>query len=256
MKNFVPLILAVLLGLAAVLAVSRLIKVQEDDSEATTAVVAAARDINEGEILTEDALMKKVVPTSSRPGNAIGWENASMLTGQKALHKIYNGDYVMNLNVGFARSMSTVIGEGEWAVAVTVEKNGIASVITPGDQVAIMGTFDYNSIAEDANTLASDLEAESRMVTMVLFPRVTILDMKQTGAEGVLLIVSLPPEQSEFLVTAQQRGPLHVALRRPGDDIALSRSDVPVVDHATTFEELLTGSKTFNLPNVPGPAVE
>ena len=53
MKNSIPLILAVVLGLAAVFAVGRVISSNIAQQEETIDVVAAQRDIPAGEILAD-----------------------------------------------------------------------------------------------------------------------------------------------------------------------------------------------------------
>ena len=60
MKNFIPLILAVLLGLAAVLAVGRLLQSRKQAAEKVTSVVAVARDVAAGDVLTAGSVMEKL----------------------------------------------------------------------------------------------------------------------------------------------------------------------------------------------------
>ncbi len=254
MKNFIPLILAVLFGLAAVLAVGRLLQSRKQAQEKTTVVVAVARDISAGEVLTSDAVMEKRVPVSARPAQAIFWPRSEMVIGQKALRSIAQGDYVLLSDVGLSRSMAEIVGEGEWAVSLTVPAGGIARIVQPGDEVAVIGSFRIRSQVKSAD-LAAAPEEVARTATLVLFPRVRVLDVGtlSTGGEATAgeLILALPPQQAQVLIAAQEKAHLTLALRRPGDEAAINRIDTGKVDDET-FDKLLQGLETFAMPNIPG----
>ena len=254
MKNFIPLVLAVLLGLAAVLAVGRLLQSRKQATEKTTTVVAVARDVAAGDVLTSDSVMEKKVPVSARPAQAIFWSRSEMVVGQKALRSIAQGDYVLLSDVGLSRSMADIVGEGEWAVSLTVPGGGIARIVQPGDEVAVIGTFKIKSQVKTAD-LAAAPEEIAREATAVLFPRVRVLDVGtlSSGGESTAgeLILALPPQQAQVLVAAQAKARLTLALRRPGDDAAINRLDTGMVDEAT-FDKLLQGLDSFVMPTIPG----
>ena len=254
MKNFIPLILAVLLGLAAVLAVGRLLQARKQAAEKTTTVVAVTRDVTAGEQLTTDSIMEKKVPVSARPAQAIFWTRAEMVVGQKALRSIAAGDYVLLSDVGLSRSMADIVGEGEWAVSLTVPAGGISRIVQPGDEVAVIGTFKIKSQVKTAD-LAAAPEEIAREATLVLFPRVRVLDVGSlsTGGEQTAgeLILALPPQQAQVLVAAQGKARLTLALRRPGDDAAINRIDTGLVNEET-FDKLLQGLEAFEMPKIPG----
>ena len=254
MKNFIPLILAVVLGLAAVMAVARLLKVQKTVAEKTTRVVAAARDVVAGDVLTADALREKVIPLSARPAQAIFWSRAETVVGQKVLRSIAQGDYVLLSDVGLSRSMAEIVGKGEWAVALAVPAGGIAKIVQPGDEVAVIATFKIEKEKASADQAAAP-EKETHEATLVLFPRVRVLDVGLTTGDGNAsgggdIILSLPPREAQVLVAAQREAEVTLALRRPGDDAAISRIDSGMVD-ASTFAKLLDGLKPVILPEVP-----
>ena len=254
MKNFIPLILAVLLGLAAVLAVGRLLQSRRKAEEKTTNVVAVTRDVTAGEVLTADSIMEKKVPVSARPAQAIFWPRSEMVIGQKALRSITQGDYVLLSDVGLSRSMADIVGEGEWAVSLTVPAGGIARIVQPGDEVAVIGTFKIKSQVKTAD-LAAAPEEISREATLVLFPRVRVLDVGtlSTGGEASAgeLILALPPQQAQVLIAAQNKARLTLALRRPGDESAINRIDTGMVGEET-FDKLLQGLQLFEMPTIPG----
>lgn len=257
MKNFIPLVLAVLLGLAAVLAVGRLLKERNKAKEKTTTVVAVARDVAAGDVLTADTIMKKEVPVSARPVQAIFWSRSEVVVGQKAMRAIAQGDYVLLSDVGLSRSMADIVGEGEWAVSLSVPQGGIARIVQPGDEVAVIGTFRISSQVKSAD-LSAGIKEVSKEATMVLFPRVRVLDVgalsstrggEETG--GGEIILALPPQQAQVLVAAQRKAQLTLALRRPGDEAAINRIDPGMVDEQT-FDNLLQGMESVRMPKVPG----
>ena len=84
MKNTIPLVFAVVFGLAAVFGVSRFIASRTAEAEKNYVdVVAAARDIvvKDGEIKAS-WIMKKKVEISSLPAKAILWTQANSVLGQ------------------------------------------------------------------------------------------------------------------------------------------------------------------------------
>ena len=254
MKNFIPLVIAVLLGLAAVLAVGRLLKERTRIDEKTLAVVAAARDIQKGDVLIDSTIMKKEVPVSAKPAQAIYWSRSDMVVGQKAMRSITQGDYVFLSDVGLSRSMGEIVGEGEWAVAMLAPSWGVGSVLQPGDEVAVIGTFEIK-----ASVKSADLEQQEQTVkkeaTLVLFPRVRILSVGEMGEErnsdSRQVIIALPPRQVQVLIAASRKATLQLALRRPGDEAAISRIDCGMVTEQT-FEDMLEGLEPVEMPRVPG----
>lgn len=231
MKNTIPLILAVLLGLAAVLAVSRIIATSSDKFEQTIKVVAASRDLNEGETISEGFIMPKEVPASAVPSQAIPWSRASMIIDQKVQQPISKGNYIFMQEVGLSQGMGNVVGEGEWAVAIQIADKAAASILQSGDEVAIIGTFSLKNGAQSAG--------QKNEVTMVLFPKVRILEVPQSkgrDAEGVIVVL-LPPQQAQALIAASRVAELVPVLRRTNDPTALNRMDVGMVT-AETFEQM------------------
>ncbi len=118
MKNCIPLVVAVVLGLAAVLAVGRLLRERRAKQEEIAQRVAAATAIKAGDILTESMIMKKTISVSAKPEQAIAWSRHAMVVGQRALRPVAQGDDLLLNDVAFSRSMNDIVGEGEWAVTL------------------------------------------------------------------------------------------------------------------------------------------
>ena len=259
MKNYMPLIFAVLLGLAAVAGVSRLLSERKQASESQVYLVAAAREIGRNEEVTEGMIMRKVVPVSAMPASAVPWNRRNLLIGQKTSRVVQMGDYLYYSDAGLSGSLGDVIGEGEWAVNLGGEKS-IAHLLRPGDEVAILGTFS-GQLRKDESEVASVLEKREIItkghgeVTVVLFPRVRVLEGggMQSGQKDSGLLVALPPQQAQFLIAAQRVCDITLALRRPNDTTNLNRTDAGRVDEKT-FDALFNGLDSVLPPMGTTPA--
>ena len=190
----------------------------------------------------------------ARPAQAIPWSQHQMAIGQKALRAVSQGDYILLTDIGLSRSMGNIVGEGEWAVTLSLPGGGISRVIQPGDEVAVIGTFSIDQTVESAD-LSAQAEIVSKQATLVLFPRVRVLDVggQSAGGQdiGSEVIVALPPRQAQVLIAAQRQADLVLALRRPGDEGTISRADAGMVD-ADTFNKLLEGLEPVSMPDIPG----
>ena len=107
MKNIIPLIVAVVLALAAVFLVSRmLVKNDETAKEPMVSVVIATRDLDRGEKITPGACTFKSIPRSAMPKSVLLWENVGLLYGQTLPYKVPEGDYIqfsdLRLNLSLA----------------------------------------------------------------------------------------------------------------------------------------------------------
>jgi Flp pilus assembly protein CpaB len=249
MKNYIPIILAVLLGLAAVLAVSRMINQNKQVPEDESWVVVAQRDLNENDVLQMDSLQKKVIPASARPAESIVWSKRSLVVGQTLKRRVLAGDYILTPDINLMRSMSSLVGEGEWAVTISVANAGIAQ---PGDEVAVIATLPM-VFGETSADLSQAPQQKTKEVTLVLLPRVRVLENGGAKHEdgNSEIVLALPPQHAQMLIAAQGKARLTLALRRPGDGSALSRADAGMVDDQT-FQKLSSEVPSVVVPIAPG----
>ncbi len=250
MKNTIPLILAVLLGLAAVFAVSRIIATNSARTEETIQVVAATRDLGVGEVIAEGYFMPKEIPLSAIPAQAIVWSKASMIIGQKLQQPVAKGNYIFMQDVGLSKGMSNIVGEGEWAVAIQIADRAMAGLLQSGDEVAIIGTFNLDTSQARQNDRTSG--ADKNEVTMVLFPKVRVLEVPGGGRDGNqegVIVVLLPPQHAQTLIAASRIAELTPVLRRPNDPTALNRMDAGMVTRET-FQSLAKDLDTVVIPKI------
>lgn len=251
MKNYIPLVLAVLLGLAAVLAVGRLLNQQKEVNEAVSRVVVVNRDLPKGDVIASDMLMPKTIPVRARPANAFDWSSRTLVVGQQSMRHITAGDYILESDLGLPDELSSLVGSGEWAVAVKITENGIFKMVNPGDEVAIMATMNVVSRHASADLRAAPVFSEEEM-TMVLFPKVVVLakggdhsgnPMRIDGGE---VILALSPPQAQFITAVQRRAELTLALRHKGDNTAVNRSEIGKIDQSS-FGNLVNGVDSYML---------
>ena len=100
MKNIIPLVVSVILGLAAVYIVSKLLFEKEKaDTENKISVVVAARDLEAHDELSQGALTYKDIPQSAVPKNALLWENVGLAYGQELPHAVSQDDYILMTDI-------------------------------------------------------------------------------------------------------------------------------------------------------------
>ena len=122
MKNVIPLVVATLLGLAAVFAASKAMRNNEQPEERKRQVVIVTGDIGAGEAIPESRVGLKWVPESSVPKNAIDAANIAFTYNQRAVHPIMKGDYVLYPDLELDQSKSRALGDGQWGVPVRAHR--------------------------------------------------------------------------------------------------------------------------------------
>ena len=245
MKTAIPLITAVLLGLAAVFAVNKSMKKSDSPQERTIRVVMVTSDLAAGEIIHESRIGIRAVPVSAAPKNCIDEANKAIVYNQKAVRAIVKGDYLCYTDIELDQSKGRALGDGQWGVPVTFADGVLLKMLQPGDDIAILGTFTYRDVVKtgkDANAAAQYI---SRNVTAVVYPRVSILSI-----EGSTVLLSMPPQQAVALTAIQQKVKLFPVLRKKKDDNALSRLNGGRFDDSA-LTDMVKGLQSIEIPLVP-----
>jgi len=246
MKNVIPLIVAVVLGLAAVFAVSRSVSKSNANLDRKVDVVAAARLLETNENVSDAYIYAKSVSVSSLPKEHILWRNRNSVIGQKVLKSIAKDDYVLLSDVGMTTSMGNVIGDGEWGVPVSFSDATLVRLLQPGDEIAIVASYTVQQERKKSMDADAKTEITQKNVTAVLFPRVRVLDV--VGGNGVIL--SLPPKQAMSLVAVQRIAELYPLLRKTNDSNALNRKDGGIFE-TSALSKMLEGLAPIDIPSVP-----
>lgn len=251
-KNMIPLILAVVLALAAVLAVNRLINQKKIMAgEEMVEVVVANHALKANEKIDSNSFTGKLIPRSAAPLKAIYMNQTSMILDQKMRNPVAEGDYIFLDDIGVGRGLSDMVGDGEWAVSISLNGGAITKRLRAGDEVAIVGTFILKEEQRSAVIGQGGKELQ-RKITTVILPQVRIIAVdgnKQQGGDEFVL--SLPPKQAQMLLAAQAQGvELAPALRRPNDESNLNRTTAGLVD-MKTFYDLANGVERTTIPAIP-----
>ncbi len=261
MKNIIPLIVSVVLGLAAVYIVSKLLfEKEENDTENKVSVVVAARALNAHDELTQGSLTYKDIPQSAVPKNALLWENVSLAYGQQLPHAVSQDDYILMTDIRIQTTLSDCARQGEWTVPVTFSDPALVRMLMPDDEIAIISTYVSPSVAIDKNMKESDgsgVKMTESRETSVLLPCVRVIGIaneqgsfREGGSSSGTIFVSLPPQQAMILIAAQRESELYPVLRKRNDSAALNRKDSGVVN-ADTFSKIRKGLVPAELPEIP-----
>lgn len=213
MKNTIPLIIAVIFGLAAVLAVSRTLAQKENARGKTVAVLKASRTLKAGDRLGANDYISQTIPADVYiSGQQVRYEERNMVEGLELNHEVLQGSFIMFSDVEVTDSPSSGVGLGEWAVPVHFADSALLNFIQRGDEIAIVLWVKV----QYEESLSRDRSAGSRTIEQqearVLFPRKRVLNKMQNG-----VVLSLPPQEAMTLLAAQRQGELYPLLRRRGD---------------------------------------
>ena len=215
MKNTIPLIMAVLLGLAAVFSVHRTIAGATTKKEATETMVVASVKLSRNKPVAASMCGTKTIPKSAYlPGRHILSSQIPRIEGVNVLRDIPKGSYVLfdDLQSG-SGGQSDMVGFGEFVVAVKFQNSPLLAHLKPLDEIAIAA---MQNVQVKKETGAMEENRKYRYRTerrlSVLFPYVKVLDV----SDGSVL-VSAEPQKALQLIAASQSFPLYPLLRRTGD---------------------------------------
>lgn len=248
-KNALFLIAAVVLGLIAalitVMHVRERVAIAEEQAARSvprfeeTEVVVSRRDLHVGDVLQEPDMASRRVPVDFVPADAIIPGDHQWYINQTVRTPIKQGAPLSaGALVAAEEQFSRVIQPGRVGYTLSVnENNSISGMITPGDRVDIMLTFDSDRDISGGNV---PIRKGSRVVTLlenilVLATGQRIVDLPDSDDTGGYSSVTLEldPGQAEELTIGQQAGSLRVLLRNLDDQ-------TPFGLRGTTERELLT----------------
>ncbi len=261
MKNIIPLVVSIILGLAAVYIVSKLLFEKEKaDTENKISVVVAARELEAHDELSQGALTYKDIPQSAVPKNALLWENVGLAYGQELPHAVSQDDYILMTDIRIQTTLSDCARPGEWTLPVTFSDPALVRMLMPDDEIAIISTYVSPHVVVNENMTASDgsgVKMTESRETSVLLPCVRVIGIanergsfRESGSSSGTIFVSLPPQQAMLLIAAQRESELYPVLRKRNDSAALNRKDGGVIN-ASTFTKLRQGLTPAELPEIP-----
>jgi len=220
-------------------------QLQEQKASAKVKVVYAAKNIEEGEIIPQEALEERDVEAAKAPVDAFPSVNA--VFGQQAAYPVPAGTIVSNhaikpmaVQTGFEGK----IKEGMRALTFGVDTNsGVAGFIAPGshvDVVAITGSADNTKAAP----VMSDVEVIAVGTTYQKAPGST------TANPAGSVTVTVAPEDAIKLVRAISAAKLYLTLRNDKD-----HTPVAVVDVKELFPKHAAPGGDSIASNLPAPTL-
>ena len=239
MKNTIPLIMAVILGLAAVFAVSRTVARSSASAESRIAVVVAAGNLRSGGALARSDLARKQIPQSAYISHQhIRWDNLAMIEGQRIQRDIAKGGFILLNDVeGTDGGFSSEVGNSQWVVPVHFSDSTLVKLLQPNDEIAIVTIRDAVKRHEVTGG-AARTELTSEQVASVVFPCIRIMRKDNDN-----VLVALPPPEAMKLLMANRNMPLYPMLRRKGDVSNAKVSDVGVTTLGDLDYESLVGAE-------------
>jgi pilus assembly protein CpaB len=249
MKSMVLFAVALGFGTIAMLGVQKALSKDAPKKEDTIKVLTATADIVPGVPLDATNTTFKAWPKATVPEGAVTkteeYENRSLLV------RTYAGEIILQAKLGEPgfHSLTGDIPEGMRVVTVPVDATKTHSgLMMPGNAVDVLVTYKSRN---KNNTIVS--KTRSVLENIKVFATDNRRDMKgadiqeSNAAKNVSLLVT--PDQANLLMLAENKGKLHLALRREGDD---SQANAATVDEDVFEDAAVSYGETGNAEDQEG----
>lgn len=233
-----PLIMAIVLGVIAMLFIAGYLKRREAELlfiADPIDVIVVKEDVAEGAMINTEQIEKKEVPRAYvQPGAIKRSSDAIGLVSRMALTRGVMLTHEMVVSPGTESGVVPALSRGVRALSIAVDEvTGVAGLIRPGDRVDILASFDFGDAATSRSStfvLAQSipiLAVGSRMSTIPrtkqaedpsqgLLGGVAPMLRKESANSTITLAVS--PSDAQAIVFAQESGSITIAARARGDD--------------------------------------
>jgi pilus assembly protein CpaB len=253
------LMLFIILGLAVVVTMLVMGKMNEGEEKVRalkaaneeaanqkSKVVYSTKDIEEGEMISREALEERDVEASKAPVDAFA--AASAVEGNIAAYTIPAGTIISQHALkpkGLTLGFEGKIKEGMRALTFAVDNNsGVAGFIAPGSHVDVLGVTGAGAETKAAPVM-SDVEVIAVGTTYTKAPGST------TANPAGSVTVTVTPEEAQKLIKAIIASKLYLTLRNEKD-----HTPVAVVDVASLFPKVIKAPEALAAlppPSLPPP---
>ena len=217
-RSLVVLVLAVVLGLGAMLVTRRLMSRPAAAQEESQEILVAARDFKEEEVLKPDMVKTARTSKSAVPAGAFSsfkdveerWVKTTMLEGDPIVDKKLGPK-------GSPPGLVANIPKGMRAFAVEVnEQSGVSGFILPGHRVDVV-RYEPNekSQTQRGETILQNI--------LVLAAGQVFTRPEEKSLLNRTVTLAVFPEQVDVLVAARAKGPLSLSLRGVNDHDIVDR---------------------------------
>ena len=217
-RSLTVLVLAVFLGLGAMLVTRRLMSKAAAAEEESQEILVAARDFKEEEILKPDMVKTTRTSKSAVPVGAFSsfkdveerWVKTTMLEGDPIVDKKLGPK-------GSPPGLVANIPKGKRAFAVDVtEQSGVSGFILPGHRVDV--------VRYEANEKSQLQRGETILQNvLVLAAGQVFMRPEEKSLQNRTVTLAVLPEQVHILVAARAKGPLSLSLRGVNDHDIVDR---------------------------------
>ena len=246
MKNKIPIIAAVILGIIVMVAINNHIKNIKEQAASQlkgNPVVTVLKDIPRGTEIAEGHLGTTKVPTKFIPQQALTTPaEMRQVVGRKTRVPIQRGQLLLwsDLEIEKRGGLSALIPVGERALTVTFNAGIKNSLLQLNDRVDIIGIFEDVQSEEPSSPRVQvpgmpGTGTGGNSVCVVLLQNVTIMALGDligdvyvnpaSGGGEITFSLTLP--EAQLLAYASTQGELSMVLRREGDIEVLDRKDLP-----------------------------
>lgn len=225
-KSLVMLVLAVLLGLGAMMLTRRMMNKEPAKALETQEVLVAARDFKEEEVLKPDMVKSVQMVSSAIPVGA--FTTFKDLEDRWVRTKMLEGDVVVEKKLGPKGTPPGLVANippGMRAFAVEVnEQSGVSGFILPGHRVDVI-RYDNNdkNKHQRGETILQDI--------LVLAAGQVFTRQEEKAVQSRTVTLAVTPEDVDALVAAKAKGPLSLSLRGVNDHDIVKRPDPPKVEN-------------------------
>jgi pilus assembly protein CpaB len=221
LKNWIPLVAAVLLGVIALVVAKKALSKGSgaDGKSASMAVQVAKRDIPPGREITADDVVTAKIDSSSLPGQQF-FQRPEDLIGRTTLYPMSKGQTVVEqvlAPTGTRGGISGLIPPGFRAMTVEVnEFTGIAGMIQPGSKVDVIAVLrDEKTGQPAARTILQNIEVRAVGRNVNPVPSAEPGAPQPAPSNNVTMLLTL--KQAQTMQLASQNGRPWLVLRNGMD---------------------------------------
>jgi pilus assembly protein CpaB len=237
-KTWIPLVLAIVLGLVAALMARNVISRNRGTANdgSLVSIVTAAHDIEPGQKITADDLGAAKLPAASVPSGS--FQNPADLVDRVSVVRLVKGQHVLENTLaptGTAAGVQALIPDGMRAITVEVnEFSGVAGLLLPGSKVDIISVIrNGDNASAVARTVVQNVEVRAigRVISSAGVQAATPADAGAPPApmvNNVTLLVT--PEQAEAIQLASVGGRPWLVLRNSKDTESVETDGTSIAD--------------------------
>lgn len=228
MKSKIALLVAILLGLLAALAVRQYVtqeKVAIFEGQKPVEIIVARRELQQGEAITGPSIELKRFPKEYLPPDSITWNDSAMIVGRKVSRLVKRGDaiqwsHLIEKEDQKETGLQSRLAIEERAFTISVSRiSGVAGMIRPGDRIDLYGTFKSQGqqrdegpamvtypILRNVHVLATDQDLSARDV---------VSKRRGSGEKESYssLTLNVTPLEVSILIHANEMGTINAVLR-------------------------------------------